>query len=83
MPKCDICSKPLDGAEMKVVAASKVSAVTARGFVPRNLLAHSPMKALGSLLSPSDVDRWKSTVSQNRTADWGLCSDCAVELESY
>jgi hypothetical protein len=86
MPKCDICSKVIDHSEMRTVSGSKVSEVTARGFVPRNLAAHSAMKLLEGLFGApkrSDVDTWKFTVSQNRHSDWGLCSNCAVELESY
>lgn len=85
MPICDVCSKSIERSEMRIVSGSRVSAVTARGFVPRNLGAHGAMKSLGALFgsSISDADTWNFTVSQNRSADWGLCSDCAVELESY
>jgi len=86
MPICDVCSKPLDRSEMKILSGSRISGVTARGFVPRNLGAHSAMKGLGSLFGAparSDKDTWKFIVSQNSSTDWGLCADCAVELESY
>lgn len=82
MPICDICSKPLERAEMKTFPGSKITAAAARGFVPRNLAAHSSFKAMSEVLGTSDAELWKGVVSQNRTADWGLCSDCAAELKS-
>jgi hypothetical protein len=67
---------------MKIVTGSKVSDATSRGFVPRNMGASGDMAAIFG--TPGmDANTWKSIVSMNKSSDWGLCSDCSVELENH
>lgn len=78
MPQCDFCNKIISAAEMRTIGPTLVVAATSRGYLPKNLPSH-----YSGLDRETQIAAWQMCVQNNANTEWGICTACLSDVQSF